>query len=91
MSPSGVGSVSNPGVEVKNLAVDGICLHEAWPQNGRQRHNIHVKTFVLDACELVLCILKGLQPDIFGMSRPLNRLEPSHQGYLWLNRASGLE
>ena len=83
--------MSNPVVEVEDLAVDGIWLHEAWSQDGRQSHNIHMENFVLNACELDLCILKQLQPDIFGMGRPSNRLEPSHQGYLWLNRASGLE
>ena len=50
-------------IEVEDLAVDGIWLHEAWPQDGRQSHNIHMKKFVLNACELDLCILKGLQPD----------------------------
>ena len=38
--------VSNPVVEVEDLVVDGIWLHEAWPQDARQsQHPVaHMKT-----------------------------------------------
>jgi hypothetical protein len=32
VSPSGISSVSNAVTVVKDLAIDGIWLHEAWPQ-----------------------------------------------------------
>ena len=40
-SPVGKSSVSNPVVMVQDFAVEGIWLHKAWPQEGRQDHNIH--------------------------------------------------
>ncbi len=41
-SPSGISSVSNPVVIVEDVAVEGIWLHIAWPQDGRQNHNNHM-------------------------------------------------
>ena len=90
-SLSGISSVSDPVVVVENVAVDGIWLHEAWPQDGRQSYYIHMKNSLLNACELDLCMLKGLQSNTSSMSKPWNRLKPSHQNHLWLNRASSLE
>jgi len=60
------------------------------PNVGCQSHNIHVTDFVLNACKLDLCMLKGLQSIFFGMSGPWNKLKPSHQSHLWLNRTYSL-
>lgn len=77
--------VSNPVAIAEDVAVEGIWMHEAWP-NMDARATTKIG---LLACELGLCVLKGLQSDLSGMSKPWNRLRPLHRSHLcrWLNRA----
>jgi len=90
-SLDGISSVPHPVVEVEDVAADGIWLHEAWANDGRQTYNIFLEHFGLNASKPDLCVLKRLQYDVLGMSRPLSRVKPAHESHLWLNRASGLE
>jgi hypothetical protein len=56
-SLDGISSVPHPVVEVEDVAADGIWLHEAWANDGRQTYNICLSK---SKCHILLIVYRTL-------------------------------